>query len=162
LFLQLKHDSAFKAKSDGRLSLFEAFLNELRILTSSDASKGTDKFFKPPKSKSAAPPSSSAAEASETSKEPQGDQPPDSATKQKSTSSNSSKSPPDWNLGMFSPNPSAGPKGDNRGRPIGGEQNPDQSKMIFYGALGFAAVIAALTYFELGYKEISWRDFINK
>lgn len=63
---------------------------------------------------------------------------------------------------MFGPQHS--PKGSSagKGRPIGGEQGPDQSKMILYGALGFAAFVAALTLFELGYKEISWKDFTNK
>ena len=64
---------------------------------------------------------------------------------------------------MFGPQHSPkGSSGAGKGRPIGGEQNPDQSKMILYGALGFAAFVAALTLFELGYKEISWKDFTNK
>jgi hypothetical protein len=60
--------------------------------------------------------------------------------------------------------PQHAPKGgsNGKGRPIGGDQNPDTSKMILYGALGFAAFIVALTVFELGYKEISWKDFTSK
>lgn len=57
--------------------------------------------------------------------------------------------------------PQHAPKGSGKGRPIG-DQNPDQGKMILYGALGFAAFVVALTMFELGYKEISWKDFTNK
>jgi hypothetical protein len=76
------------------------------------------------------------------------------------------KPPPDWNFGMFGPNPAAGPKGGSQGqgqgRPIGGEQPPDQTKMFLFGALGFAAFVTALTYFEMGYKEISWKEFVNK
>lgn len=76
--------------------------------------------------------------------------------------SDASKPPPDWNFGMFGSNPSAGPKGGSQGRPIGGEQPPDQTRMLLLGALGFVAFVAALTYFEMGYKEISWKDFVNK
>jgi hypothetical protein len=66
---------------------------------------------------------------------------------------------------MFGPNPAAGPKGgaQGQGRPIGGGEQPtDQSKMLLFGALGFIAFVSALTYFEMGYKEISWKDFVNK
>lgn len=77
------------------------------------------------------------------------------------SSPDASKPPPDWNFGMFGPNPSGGPKGGS-GRTIGGEQPPDQTKMFIYGALGFIAFVGALTYFEMGYKEISWKDFVNK
>lgn len=152
---QLKHDVAFLARNGEKLSLYEAFLNELRILTSSgDAPKGFDKYFKPPKSTS---------EKEETKSDnpeaPKKASPPPSSSSSKSTSD--SKPPPDWNFGMFGPQHS--PKGkEGKGRPIGSEQNPDQSKMILYGALGFIGFVAALTLFELGYKEISWKDFTNK
>lgn len=78
------------------------------------------------------------------------------------SSSDPSKPPPDWNFGMFGPNPAGGPKGGSgKGIPLG-DQPPDQTKMYIYGALGFIAFIGALTYFEMGYKEISWKDFVNK
>lgn len=74
------------------------------------------------------------------------------------------KPPPDWNFGMFGPNPASGSKGgtQGQGRPIGGEQPPDQTRMLLFGALGFVAFVSALTFFEMGYKEISWKDFVNK
>lgn len=129
---------------------------------SSDAPKGFDKFFKPPKSTSSQ----------------SGEKSSDSKGTEKPSESSSSKLPPsksasssakdgkkaDWDLGMFSPSPSSkGSSSQGQGRPIGSsDQNPEQNKMIFYAALGFIAFIGALTYFELGYKEISWKDFTNK
>jgi hypothetical protein len=146
-------------KNANKRSLFDAFLNELRILTSSDSSKG---IFKPPKSTKSKESiaDEQPKESSSSSNESKAQTPPSKS----SSSSSASKPPPDWNFGMFGPSPSAGPKGSNssQGRPIGGEQNPDQNKMLMYGALGFIVVAAALTYFELGYKEISWKDFVNK
>lgn len=90
--------------------------------------------------------------------------PPPAAAPSKSSTDARDKPPPDWNFGMFSPNPSAGPKGgtQGQGRPIGGEQPPDQTRMLLFGALGFVAFVSALTFFEMGYKEISWKDFVNK
>lgn len=119
---------------------------------SSDAPKGFDKYFKPPKS--------SSSESQETKSDK-----PETANKAPSTppskSTSESKPPPDWNFGMFGPQ--HGPKNGNKGqgRPIG-DQNPEQNKMLLYGALGFTAFVIAMTFFELGYKEISWKDFINK
>lgn len=77
--------------------------------------------------------------------------------------SDANKPPPDWNFGMFGPT-AGGQKGGSQGqgRQFGGEQGPDQTKMLIFGALGFAAFVSALTFFEMGYKEISWKDFVNK
>lgn len=146
---QLKHDVAFLTKNIEKLSLFEAFLNEIRVL-------GFDKFFKPPKSSSSN---------NEETKSENKEEPPKSApSPAPSKSAPETKTPPDWNFGMFGPQ--HGPKSNNsgnkgQGRPIG-DQNPDQNKMLLYGAAGFVAFVVAMTYLELGYKEISWKDFTNK
>lgn len=145
IFLQLKHDLAFLTRKDGRISLLETFLNQWTILLSGETSKGAKKAAEPEGDK--------AAKSDEPSK------PPPAST---SKSSSDTKPPPDWNFGMFGPNPSGGPKSQGQGRPIGGEQPPDQTKMIVLGALGFIAFVGALTYFEMGYKEISWKEFVNK
>lgn len=123
------------------------------LLASGEAPKG--KLAKPQKTSEAG---DEAQATSEDSTKP----PPASSSK---SSSDASKPPPDWNFGMFGPNPSAGPKGSSnqgQGRPIGGEQPPDQTRMLLFGALGFIAFVSALTYFEMGYKEVSWKDFVNK
>lgn len=145
---------AFFTRNEERISLFEAFLNQWRILLSSESAKGFEKFAKPPKT-------SEVDESKQSKTDEPAKLPPTSPSK---TSSDTSKPPPDWNFGMFGPNPTAGPKGSNQGqgRPIGGEQQPDQTKMLLFGALGFIAFVSALTYFEMGYKEISWKDFVNK
>lgn len=156
--MQLKHDIAFLTRNDKKLSLFEVFLHEIRILASSDAPKDFDKYFKPPKSTSER--SSVTEEKSKNSETPKRSS---SSPSSNSKSSPDTKPPPDWNFGMFGPSPSSqSSKSGSKGRPIGGEPNPDQGKMILYGALGFAAFVVALTMFELGYKEISWKDFTNK
>lgn len=127
-------------------------------MSQSDGPKGFDKFFKPPKSTDAAPKQQQSNEKSSENSAESTSKPPTSKP-----SSSSSKSPPDWNLGMFSPTPSSkGSQGQGRPIPPGTDQNPDQNKMIFYAAMGFVAFVGALMYFELGYKEISWKDFINK
>jgi hypothetical protein len=151
LFPQLKHDLAFLTRNDGRISLFEAFWNQWRVLLSGESPKGFDKFLK--KDEKEAPKTEDAAKP-----------PPAEAPSKSSPTDARDKPPPDWNFGMFGPNPAAGPKGgaQGQGRPIGGEQPPDQTRMLLFGALGFVAFVSALTFFEMGYKEISWKDFVNK
>lgn len=150
-FSQLKHDLAFLTRNDERLSLFEAFLKQWRVLLSGETPKGLDRVFaKPPKVEND--------EKKEAKSEESAKPPPSSKSP-----SDTNKPPPDWNFGMFGP--TAGPNKQGSGKQIpigGGEPNPDQTKMLIYGALGFAAFVAALTYFEMGYKEISWKDFVNK
>lgn len=152
-FPQLKHDLAFLTRNEGRISFYEAFLRQWRALLASEPSKGFGTLFKKPEKESA--------KTEESTKTP----PPPSPSKS-SPSDARDKPPPDWNFGMFGPNPAAGSKGGSQGqgqgRPIGGEQPPDQTKMFLFGALGFAAFVTALTYFEMGYKEISWKEFVNK
>lgn len=124
-------------------------------MLSGGSSKEFDKFSKSPQS-SAKPEENKQAKSDEPTK------PPPAAPSK--SSSNANKSPPDWNFGMFGPNPSGGSKSSNQGqgRPIGGEQPPEQTRMLLLGALGFVVFVGALTYFEMGYKEISWKDFVNK
>ena len=163
----MKHDLAILKGRPG-WSLFDSLLNEWRLLCEKTP-KGFEKYY--PDSKSAAA-SSSRLEAREVkggSKESneakETPPPPPTSTPSKSASeSEPSKPPSDWNFGLFGPNPAAGSKGNTggQGRPISGEGGGDQTKMIIFGALGTAAVIAALSFFEMGYKEISWKDFVNK
>jgi len=66
----------------------------------------------------------------------------------------------DWNLGMFAP---SGQKssGGGQGRPIGGSEGPDKEKMMIFGAIAGIALVAAMAYYEMGYKEIAWKEFMN-
>lgn len=158
--MQLKNDTAF-LRNDERATLFETFLNQLRILTANPP-KGFDKFYEKSSNKTTENSNEKDAKTTEGTTEAEKTTPPPAS---KSNSDTSKPPPSDWNFGMFGPNPSGGPKGGNtqgQGRPIGGEQGPDQTKMIIFGALGVVAFIGALTFFEMGYKEISWKDFVNK
>lgn len=140
---------AFLTRNEERISTFEAFLKHWRVLLSgsnpillSSKTPSEEKENKDAKTdeKTKSPP------ASPSSKSP----------------ADGNKPPPDWNFGMFGPT-SGGQKGSGQRIPIGGgEPNPDQTKMLIFGALGFAAFVAALTFFEMGYKEISWKDFVNR
>lgn len=135
--------------------MFEAFLKQWGVLLSGRLPKDFDKFQKRPAAPEPAPEAEKQAKSDDSSKPPTSgsSKPPSDANK-----------PPDF-FGFefgFGSNPSG--KGGNQGKgtPIGGDQNPDQSKMLLFGALGFVAFISALTFFEMGYKEISWKDFVNK
>lgn len=147
--------------------LFSQFLSEFRLYCEK-IPKGFEKYYKKPSGgqKTAPKEAESKAEtkdvpkdgeqraASSTSTPPGGGQP----------SSSSQKQPPkDWNLGMFTP--SGGSKGGNRtggqGRPIGSGE-PERDKMLILGALGGIALVAAIAFIEMGYKEIAWKDFVNK
>ncbi|XP_055529728.1 AFG3-like protein 2 [Wyeomyia smithii] len=74
----------------------------------------------------------------------------------------------DWNLGMFGPQSTRSKGGSSgnagggggAGRPIGGEGG-DKEKMMVFGALAGVALISAIAYFEMGYKEIAWKEFVN-
>ncbi|XP_022113927.1 AFG3-like protein 2 [Pieris rapae] len=59
-----------------------------------------------------------------------------------------------WNINMFNT-----PGGRGTGR--GGYEGQDREKWIMFGALGVVTLIASIAYFELKYREISWRDFVN-
>lgn len=69
---------------------------------------------------------------------------------------------------MFGPQPARGKGGSSgsggsggSGRPIGGEGG-EKEKMMVFGALAGVALISAIAYFEMGYKEIAWKEFVNK
>lgn len=143
----------------------DSFLNQLRVLCSQQQKnpKGFDKYFdKQPKQQSSSDPETSADKSS--SNESSKTNPSKSASSQDPT-----KPPPnDWSsFGMFGPNPPAPNQGrqgsQGQGRPIGGpENNPDTSRMIMFGVLGAVAVFSALLFFDMQYKEISWKEFVNK
>lgn len=145
---------AFLTRNDERISLFEAFLKQWKVLLSGESSNSAQiVYVKPPK---AEPDVEKEAKSDDAVKPP-------SASPSSKSSSDPTKPPPDWNFGMFGPTTGAkSGGGQGQGKPIGGEPNPDQAKMFALGVLGFATFIGLLTYFEMGYKEISWKDFVNK
>ncbi|KAL0819279.1 hypothetical protein ABMA28_008519 [Loxostege sticticalis] len=64
-------------------------------------------------------------------------------------------SPDKWNMNMFSNT------GGGRGGGRGGYEGQDREKWMMFGAMGVVTLLASIAYFELRYREISWRDFVN-
>lgn len=124
--------------------------------------KGFEKYFQDKPSKSADPSSSSSSSSSSQS----------STSTQKAK--NEKSAPPksnDWSLGMFSPSSTKSGRssgsgggsggGGGSGKPLGGEDN-DKEKWLMFGAVSALAIAGAIVYFEVGYKEIGWKEFVNK
>ncbi|KAJ8711625.1 hypothetical protein PYW08_008579 [Mythimna loreyi] len=59
-----------------------------------------------------------------------------------------------WNMNMFS---GGGPGASGRGS----YEGQDREKWMMFGALGIVGILGSIAYFELRYREISWRDFVN-
>lgn len=120
--------------------------------------KGFEKYFEQGKtgSKSAA---SAAGEAAA------GKQSAGEATAQKSTAAPASQPKSDWNFGMFANTTKqqggGGGKG-SQGRPIGEGSGGDREKWLVFGAIGAVALLGSFAYFEMGYKEVSWKEFVTK
>lgn len=62
---------------------------------------------------------------------------------------------------MFGSSASNKGGGSGGGRPIGGEDN-DKEKWLLLGALGVVSLIGGLAFMEMGYKEIGWKEFVNR
>jgi len=77
-----------------------------------------------------------------------------------SASNNSNKN--EWSFGMFgSSQGRSRAGGGGSGRPIGGNDGNDQ-RWLLIGAAGVVALIASFTFFEMNYREIGWKEFVNK
>lgn len=72
----------------------------------------------------------------------------------------------DWkSFGMFTQSRQQGSgdrQGGNQGRPVGDGNNEDRDRWMLLGAIGAAVLIGSFTFFEVGYKEISWKEFVIK
>lgn len=89
-----------------------------------------------------------------------------SSVGKETSSSTSSTNKSDWSFGMFT-NSSKGSQenrgtGGGGGRPIGEGSGGDREKWILFGGLSAVALLASIAFFEMGYKEISWKEFVNK
>ncbi|XP_055610236.1 AFG3-like protein 2 isoform X2 [Uranotaenia lowii] len=145
--------------------VWNEFLHRIQLFCEKPP-KGFEKYYKPGGSKkgqsqeaagkSDAKPTSSAAGSS-------------SSSGKNAPPQESQQGPPknDWNLGMFGPQPrgekSGGGSGSGgSGRPIGGSgEGGEKEKMMIVGALTGIALITSIAYFEMGYKEIAWKEFVN-
>lgn len=48
------------------------------------------------------------------------------------------------------------------GRPIGGSEGNEKEKWLVIGAMAAVTLLGAAALFEMGYKEIAWKEFVNK
>lgn len=68
----------------------------------------------------------------------------------------------EWSFGMFGPTAGKGGSGSSgSGRPIGGDGG-DREKWLLLGAIGVVGIIGTLAFMEINYKEIGWKEFVNK
>lgn len=71
----------------------------------------------------------------------------------------------DWNFGMFS-NSARGSAGRGTGtpggRPLGEGGGGERERWILLGAIGAVVLVGSFAFFEMGYKEISWKEFVNR
>uniref|UniRef100_A0A6B2E7M1 Putative atp-dependent metalloprotease ftsh n=1 Tax=Phlebotomus kandelakii TaxID=1109342 RepID=A0A6B2E7M1_9DIPT len=135
---------------------WDALLREWRTFCEKPP-KGFEKYFKQPGGK----------QRKEATQGDKVDKPKEAPSPVESPTSKSSPTPPpsgpprnDWNFGMFTPNPGRGKGRSSSGRPIGGDGG-EKEKWILFGALGTVALVGALAYFEMGYKEIGWKEFVT-
>lgn len=104
--------------------------------------KGFEKYFQP------------GASQKQTKKSEKDDSPAPSKTTPPPSKPSSSQDK--WNINMFSSS-----SGSGRGGGRGGYDNQDREKWMMFGAMGVVTLLASIAYFELRYREISWRDFVN-
>ncbi|XP_058063839.1 AFG3-like protein 2 [Anopheles bellator] len=125
--------------------------------------KGFEKYYKPPGSGGGKRATKSESAAAAKDDKPLTEKPSSPPGTPQAPGESTQKN--DWNLGMFSPQPARG-KGSSggsggSGRPIDGGEDGDKEKMLIFGALAGVALISAIAYFEMGYKEVTWKEFIN-
>ncbi|XP_049886016.1 AFG3-like protein 2 [Pectinophora gossypiella] len=103
--------------------------------------KGFEKYFEPPTSK----------------KQPKTpEKKDDSPAPSRSSPSKPGSTQDKWNMNMFSSTPGGG-----RGGGRGSYDGQDRERWMMLGAIGVVTLLGSIAYFELRYREISWRDFVN-
>ncbi|KAK9499956.1 hypothetical protein O3M35_002889 [Rhynocoris fuscipes] len=113
---------------------FEKYFKNKKTNDSAQLAKDGDKKAEPIPSKSSTSPSKEA-------------EPTPSSQQQK-------QSTQQWSFGMF---------GGTRGGAPGGKQLGDgeKEKWLLFGLVGIVGVVGLLAFYEMGYKEITWKEFIN-
>lgn len=117
--------------------------------------KGFEKYFEEGKSSKTVP--TATKETSNTGKE----NVPPSKTARNDPQTSEKK---EWNFGMFAntnKQQGSGGKG-SQGRPIGDGGDGFREKWLVIGAVGAVALLGSFAFFEMGYKEISWKEFVTK
>uniref|UniRef100_A0A1L8D8U0 Putative atp-dependent metalloprotease ftsh n=1 Tax=Nyssomyia neivai TaxID=330878 RepID=A0A1L8D8U0_9DIPT len=156
-FISLHHEIA-NLRNDVSPWTWDALMREWRVFCEKPP-KGFEKYFKPQGGRSRKEAAATQSDKPKEAPSPQEQQPVEPPP-----SKGAAGKPPqdrnDWNFGMFAPNPPRGKRSSSSGRPIGGEGG-DKEKWILFGALGVVALVGSLAYFEMGYKEIGWKEFVT-
>lgn len=134
------HFNGYKLQPVGVPAL-ESVLNQWYELCKKPP-KGFEKYFQPGTSQ-------------KQSKAPEKDESP-TPSKSSPAPSKPGSSQDKWNINMFTSNTGGGRSG---GR--GPYEGQDREKWMMLGAMGVVGLLGTITYFELRYREISWRDFVN-
>ncbi|XP_063699232.1 AFG3-like protein 2 [Culicoides brevitarsis] len=154
----LKHKSELFSSERLMTPLFTQFLNEFRVYCEK-VPKGFEKYYKKPGG-GGQKQEAKAAESQTADKSAPKDAPSPGGTGNQQ-SSPSQKPTPKMNLGMFAPTAGGGNRGSGgQGRPIGGPGDSQKNWMML-GVLGGVALVGAIAFSEMGYKEITWREFLN-
>lgn len=135
------HINSFETKSRAETYTGVQLLwNKYWTLFAEKKPKGFGKFFGEPSSK---PPPKVENEKPSKSEPPQPSQ----------TAPDTKKKKP----GMFDFNMNFG-EGGSDGKQSGGKNNSDREKWFTFGMIGSALTIAAISYYNYSYQEISWKD----
>lgn len=135
------------------LSVIRTALNEWRLFCEQPP-KGFEKYFqngKKPQVKEGVEAKDAKGKESKTETEPK----PPSLPPQQPTPPSGSKSYDNWSFGLFGGTGSRG----SGGKPPFGEG--DKDKWYLLGAAGAIALLAALGFWEMGYKEVAWKEFVQ-
>ncbi|XP_047109933.1 AFG3-like protein 2 [Schistocerca piceifrons] len=114
--------------------------------------KGFEKFFKPGTGKQS---SKNGKPKEDVPKEAQ--QPPPSRGTSQPPPKSTQRPYDQWSFGMFGgQSRGTGPGG---GKPFG--DGGDREKWLVLGMIGTVALLGTLAFYEMGYKEIAWKEFVN-
>lgn len=154
----LKRNLTLLQQAPGALNL-ETVLQQWRLFCERPP-KGFDKFFKPGGGTQGTKPAKpSVKETKDVPKESQVPPPSKGAAgPQPPKPSGASKPYDKWSFGMFGSQSRSGGSG-GKGFGDGGER--EREMWIIIGLVGAVTFLGTLAYYEMGYKEIAWKEFVN-
>lgn len=139
---------------------FKYLLNEWRIFTEKPP-KGFEKYFEPGGKKPGKHAKTEGKPEAKEAKEAKDGKPKEESTEKPKIPPPPSKPPgqqqkpyDQWSFGLFGGTGSRG----SGGKPFG---ESDKDKFYIFGAMGTIAIIGLFAYYEMGYKEIGWKEFVH-
>lgn len=166
--MMLTFDFLFKFQIQRKFPDLHRFLSEVKIYFSADKPpKGFEKYFKPKtgeKTAKAPGEKQPSGTASEAKKPPIAEPAPGPS---RASSGGTPRPPGDpWSsfLGGGSPRPppGGGAGGGAGGKPSGGLGSEGGDRLIFLAVVGTIGLLGTFAYYEMSYKEITWKDFVNR